>query len=110
MVGGRLRLRPVRVVRRPRRDLTDEICGPRQRTSAPEGARRSCLRVRQPRLVALTAGEQREAVALLADLIGAAAAKRRPGVIGGVLDGAYGGAIPGVGDQAARAEKAGSVG
>jgi len=46
--------------------------------------------------VALTADEQREAVVLLADLIGAAAAKRRPGGISVVLDGVSAGVFPGV--------------
>ena len=60
--------------------------------------------------MALTADEQREAVVLLADLIGAAAAKRRPGVMGGGLDGVSGGAFGGAADHAEVSAKAGGVG
>lgn len=110
MVGGRLRSHQARVFRRPRRDLTDEICGPRQRTSTPEGDRRNRgLRVREPRLVALTGEEEREAVVLLADLLGAAAAKRRPGVSVGALDGVSVGVFSGATDHAEMAARAGGA-
>src|SRR5579863_3687848 len=91
-----------------RRDLTDEICGSRQRTPAPTRACRS-FRICEPRLLALTPDEQREAVALLADLLAAAAAKRRPGVMGGALDGVSGSASPGVRNHAEKAERAGGA-
>lgn len=59
--------------------------------------------------MALTVEEQREAVVLLAGLIGAAAAKRRPGVMGSVLDGVFDGAIRSVTDHAEEPVKAGGV-
>jgi hypothetical protein len=65
--------------------------------------------VRKPQLVALTSEEEREAVELLADLIGAAAAKRRPGVMGGVLDGVSAGAFPGVARHIGEPVKAGGA-
>jgi hypothetical protein len=61
-------------------------------------------------LVALTPDEQREAVVLLAGLIGTAAAKRCPGVSGGVLDGTSGGVFGGATSHAAQAGKAGGAG
>ena len=59
--------------------------------------------------MALTADEQRDAVVLLADLIGAAAAKRRAGVSGGVLGGVSAGAFGGATSHAAEAAKGGGA-
>lgn len=79
------------------RDLTDDIAGPRQRTSAPDGSRdRGDRRVREP-------------VVPLGTLIRALAAKRRPAVFDCVLDGVSGGAIGGATPQAAQAVRAGGA-
>lgn len=62
-----------------------------------------------PRRVPLAPELEREAVALLAELLLAAAAKRGGRASGGVLDGVFGGAIPGVvssGEQAGKAREA----
>jgi hypothetical protein len=62
-----------------------------------------------PRRVPFARDLEREAVALLAELLLDAAAKRRGRVSGGVMDGVIGGAIGGVassGEQAGKAREA----
>lgn len=67
------------------------------------------MRVCKPRLAMLTVDEQREAVVLLADLISAAAAKRHPVAMGGVLDGVCDSAFGGTTSQEAQPARAGGA-
>lgn len=67
------------------------------------------FRLLPPRRVALAPDLEREAVALLAELLLDAAAKRRARACGGAFDGVFDGAIPGVvssGEQAGKAREA----
>jgi hypothetical protein len=64
------------------------------------------LKLLRPRLVPLSAEREREAVALLAELLLAVARKYGAGVSGGVLDGGSDGATGGVVSLPAKAGKA----
>jgi hypothetical protein len=64
------------------------------------------VRLLPPRLVPLGAEQERDAVAVLAELLLGVAVKGRGGVSGGGLDGGSGGAIDGVGSLQARTGKA----
>jgi hypothetical protein len=70
------------------------------------GKKTTEIRLLPPRLVPLSAERERDAVAVLAELLLGVAVKGRGGVSGSVLDGGSGGAIGGVGSLPASAGKA----
>jgi hypothetical protein len=70
------------------------------------GTKTTEIRLLPPRRVALSAEQERDAVAVLAELLLDVARKRRGGGSGSGLDGGSGGAIGGVVSLPARAGKA----